>query len=72
MTGEHGMAIDDFNMSISVNPYQSESYYSRALAWFELGDTARAFEDCTSALNFKPESASIRSFLDMVRKKMFE
>ncbi|HSV98257.1 MAG TPA: tetratricopeptide repeat protein [Spirochaetota bacterium] len=72
MIGEHGTAIDDFNTSITVNPYQSESYYSRALAWYELGDIARAFEDCNRALNLKPESSSIRSFFEMVRKKMFE
>lgn len=72
LTGECGMAIDDFTMSVSINPYQSESYYGRALVWYELGDFAKAMEDSARALNFKPDSASIRGFSEMVRKKMFE
>jgi len=72
LSGEIGTAIDDYTMSVSINPYQSESYYGRALALYELGDYARAAEDSACALNLKPDSVSMRSFYEMVRKKMFE
>ena len=63
--------MENFNRSLEIDPYQAETYYSRALAYYDMGDHHRAIEECEKALNFNPEAKTISSFMEYLRKKIF-
>ena len=49
-------AIDDFGMSIKLNPNYVASYNNRALAHDNLGNYSQAIYDYTKAIELKPDS----------------
>jgi len=54
---DYVLAIQRFNMVISVKPWLGEPYFYRGLAKFYLEDYAGAEMDCTSALEKNPYTA---------------
>jgi tetratricopeptide (TPR) repeat protein len=53
--GDHVMAVEDFNKSLSINPQQSLVYYNRGTIFDKLGDYNNAIEDFNRASELDPE-----------------
>jgi tetratricopeptide (TPR) repeat protein len=60
-------ALEDFNQCLHLNPYQSETHYSRAQVYFHLGDYPKALSDCEQSLNIEPEAFQVQKFRELVR-----
>ena len=48
-------ALHDFNTALSLNPNDSESYYSRGVIWRSMKFSTRALNDFTTAIELDPK-----------------
>jgi tetratricopeptide (TPR) repeat protein len=55
--GDLNKALNDFTMTIKLNPRHSDAYYSRAFAWDYKGQPDKAIADFTKALEINPLDA---------------
>jgi len=53
--GEYGLAVDDSSQAIREAP-SAMAYYTRALAYHDLGEDEQAIRDCNEALAIDPKS----------------
>jgi putative GTP pyrophosphokinase len=63
-------AIDDFTLSLGLNPYQPFCLYRRGQAYYHLEDYPQALSDCEAAFALAPDSTSIRKFRDLLLEKL--
>ncbi len=54
--GDYNGAIETLNQVIAINPYYTEAYCQRGLAYFDLGQIHDAVSNYTQALQLNPES----------------
>ena len=54
-SGNHDLALEDFNTAIALDPNHPGAYNSRGVAYYEKGDLERAIEDWTEAIRLKPD-----------------
>lgn len=50
-------AMAAFNLAVKYGPEFGSAYFKRGVAWYALGDEARAMEDWSDAIRFKAEEA---------------
>ena len=52
--GVYHRAIEDFTMSIELDPDIAEAWYNRGCSWSEVGDYDRSIADLTRAIDLAP------------------
>jgi len=62
-------AVDAFNRSIKINPYQPYCLFRRGQAYYHLGDFPHALGDCEAALVLESFEAA-RKFKDLILNKL--
>jgi putative GTP pyrophosphokinase len=67
---QYSEAVDDYTLSIEINPYQHFCFYRRGQADYHLGDYPQALADCEAALVLNPASQSARQFLALLQTKL--
>jgi len=67
--GLHSKAIDAFNRSLNINPYQPYCLFRRGQAYYHLEDFPQALGDCEAALALESFEAC-RKFRDLVLNKL--
>jgi putative GTP pyrophosphokinase len=65
----YSRAVDAFNRSIEINPYQPYCLFRRGQAYFHLEDYPQALGDCEAALALESFEA-VRKFKDLVLSKL--
>jgi len=68
----HEKAIEDCNMSIALKPDYGKAYGRLGLAYFSLGKYKEAAEQYEKALEYEPNSQSIKESLAAAEKKISE
>ena len=53
-TGNHDLAIADYNTALSLNPNDVLGYYNRGLSYFRQERFAEAIQDCEQAVRLDP------------------
>jgi len=61
--GRREVARDHLEQAIRINPWRANYRHQLAVAYFRLGDWARATVDCLEALRLEPSRAATRSLL---------
>ena len=67
--GNDNEAIECYNRSLSIDPYQSHVYYRRAISYFVLGDYNTAMKDITSAEKLGLNDDDLKALKSKVIKK---
>ncbi len=67
--GHDSEAIECYNRSLSIDPYQSHVYYRRAISYFVLGDYTTAMKDITSAEQLGLNDDDLKALKSKVIKK---
>ena len=65
----HSKAVDAFNRSLEINPYQPYCLFRRGQAYFHMEDYPQALGDCEAALALESFEAC-RKFRDLVLSKL--
>jgi len=63
-------AIDDYTMSLEINPYQAFCLFRRGQSYFHIGDYPQALSDCEAALAMEPGNDAIQKFRVLVQSKL--
>jgi regulator of sirC expression with transglutaminase-like and TPR domain len=63
-------AVDDFTLSLTINPYQPFCLYRRGHACYHNGDKIQALSDCEAALILMPEFEDALKFKKFILNKM--
>jgi putative GTP pyrophosphokinase len=63
-------AIDDFTLSLEINPYQNFTLYRRGQAYYHLEDYPAALADCEASLALAPESEGPAKFRNLLQEKL--
>ncbi len=63
-------ALEAFRKSLEINPYNFESLFAAAQAYFKAGDAPAALEYCSKALALEPESHKVIDFRRYVSESM--
>ncbi|MCL2094497.1 MAG: tetratricopeptide repeat protein [Treponema sp.] len=66
---QYSQAVEAFNRSLEINPFQPYSLYRRGQAFYHLLDYPRALADCEAALAIESFEAA-RKFKDLVLTKL--
>jgi putative GTP pyrophosphokinase len=64
------LAIDDYTLSLSINPYQSFCLFRRAQAYYHIGDYPQGLADCENSLALEPQNKSAAKFKDLLLEKL--
>jgi putative GTP pyrophosphokinase len=64
------LAIDDYTLSLSINPYQSFCLFRRAQAYYHIGDYPQGLSDCENSLALEPQNKSAAKFKDLLLEKL--
>ena len=67
--GNDNEAIECYNRSLSIDPYQSHVYYRRAISYFVLGDYNTAMKDITSSEKLGLNDDDLKALKSKVIKK---
>jgi putative GTP pyrophosphokinase len=63
-------AIDDYTMSLEINPYQAFCLFRRGQSYFHIGDYPQALSDCEAAFAMEPGNDAIQKFRVLVQSKL--
>ena len=63
-------AIDDYSLSLLINPYQSFCLFRRGQAYYHIGDYPQALSDCENSLALEPNNKSVVKFKDLLKLKL--
>ncbi|MDR1466616.1 MAG: (p)ppGpp synthetase [Treponema sp.] len=63
-------AVDDFTLSLTINPYQPFCLYRRSHANYHNGDKVQALSDCEAALTIMPEFDEALKFKKFILSKL--
>ena len=58
-SGEHGLAIQQYDKAIDLDPNYLDAYNNRGNAYFDLGEHRRAIEDFDRAIELDPSDAIV-------------
>jgi len=67
---QHPEAIDDFTMSLELNPFQAFCLFRRGQAYFHVGDYPQALSDCEASLAMEPENETVQKFRILIQNKL--
>jgi putative GTP pyrophosphokinase len=67
---QYARAIDDFSLSLEVNPFQAFSLFRRGQAYYHIGDYPQALSDCEAALAMEPQNEAIAKFRTLLQDKL--
>jgi putative GTP pyrophosphokinase len=67
---EHSRAIDDFTMSLEMNPFQAFCLFRRGQAYYHVGDYPQALSDCEASLAIEPENETVQKFRTLIQSKL--
>lgn len=70
--GRHQDAVDDCKKAIALKPDYGKAYGRLGLAYFSLGKYSDACEQYKKALEYEPNSASLKESLQAAEKKLQE
>ena len=62
--------IDDYNVYISLDPYNSEVYFSRGNAYKDLGLFQKALSDYTAAIDLDPRDRLLLTYRSEIYHKL--
>jgi putative GTP pyrophosphokinase len=63
-------AVDDFTLSLTINPYQPFCLYRRSHANYHNGDKIQALSDCEAAITIMPEFDDALKFKKFILSKL--
>lgn len=66
---KHQDAVDCFTRSLEIDRFQSHVYFRRSLAFYNLGDYAKAMEDINGAINLGLEDEDVRALKEKIIQK---
>jgi putative GTP pyrophosphokinase len=67
--GRYPQALDAFNRSLEINPYQPYCLFRRGQAYYHLEDYPHALGDCEAALAIESFEAALK-FRELILEKM--
>jgi putative GTP pyrophosphokinase len=67
---QHPKAIDDFTMSLELNPFQAFCLFRRGQAYYHVGDYPQALSDCEASLAMEPENETVQKFRTLIQSKL--
>jgi len=67
---EHSKAIDDFTMSLELNPFQAFCLFRRGQAYYHVGDYPQALSDCDASLAMEPQNETMQKFRILIQSKL--
>jgi putative GTP pyrophosphokinase len=67
---QYSNAIDDYTLSLSINPYQPFCLFRRGQAYYHIGDYPQALSDCENSLALEPSNKSTVKFKALVMDKL--
>jgi putative GTP pyrophosphokinase len=67
---QHSEAIDDFTMSLEMNPFQAFCLFRRGQAYYHVGDYPQALSDCEASLAMEPENETVQKFRLLIQSKL--
>ena len=58
---KYDLAVQNYNRSLEINPYQAHTHFRRAMAYFEMQEYEKSMNDLNSAINLgmKPEDCKV-------------
>jgi putative GTP pyrophosphokinase len=63
-------AIESYNLSLSIYPYQSFCLFRRAQAYYHIDDYMQALSDCEKSLALEPGNKSVIKFKGLLMDKL--
>jgi putative GTP pyrophosphokinase len=63
-------AVEDFTLSLTINPYQPFCLYRRGHAHYHSGDQIQALSDCESALSLMPDYEDARRLKNLILREL--
>jgi putative GTP pyrophosphokinase len=67
---EHSRAIDDFSLSLQLNPFQAFCLFRRGQAYYHVGDYPQALSDCEASLAMEPQNETMQKFRILIQSKL--
>ncbi|MDR2717974.1 MAG: tetratricopeptide repeat protein [Treponema sp.] len=67
---QHSEAIDDFTLSLEMNPFQAFCLFRRGQAYYHVGDYPQALSDCESSLAMEPQNETVQKFRVLIQGKL--
>jgi len=67
---QYAEAIDDFTLSLEINPFQAFCLFRRGQAYYHIGDYPQALADCESSLTMEPQNETIAKFRTLLQNKL--
>jgi len=67
---EHSKAIDDFTLSLELNPFQAFCLFRRGQAYYHVGDYPQALSDCEASLAMEPQNETVQKFRALIQNKL--
>ncbi|WP_461247053.1 tetratricopeptide repeat protein [Treponema sp. R6D11] len=64
------IAIDDYTLSLTINPYQPVCLFRRGQAYYHIGDYPQALADCENSLALEPENKTAVKFKELLQSKL--
>jgi tetratricopeptide (TPR) repeat protein len=68
LKGDYELAIEDFNRSLEKNPYKTNVYQLRGIAYFNTGQLERARLDFLKVLKDQPYNKYAQDYLSQVEE----
>ena len=66
---QYEKAVECFSRSLSLNEYQSHTFYRRAAAYYELGQYEKSMSDVVSAQKLGLEDAGLKALHEKLVSK---
>ena len=66
----YSQAIDDYTLSLKINPYQSFCLFRRAQSYYHIGDFPAALADCENSLALEPGNGAAVKFKELLLGKL--
>jgi putative GTP pyrophosphokinase len=67
---QYSQAIDDFSLSLEINPFQAFCLFRRGQAYYHIGDYPQALSECESSLAMEPHNETILKFRTLLQSKL--
>ena len=70
MLKNYPMALGDFEKSLELNPLWPDTFYGRALTFYDMGNVMAALDDCDRAISLRPNFKQVARFKQFLLNQM--